>query len=149
MKLDQLKAFISVAETGSFRSAVHVLNRTQPSISAAVKLLEEQFNVALFDRSGYRPVLTNEGQEFFRQAKQLLSQVQQLENLGHDLAKGIQIPLHVCLAPACLNSLMIAKLKEFKQLNQDISLDISTQHMYGIKEQLQRENAEIESSDSD
>ncbi|MEC8484414.1 MAG: LysR family transcriptional regulator, partial [Pseudomonadota bacterium] len=35
MKLDQLRAFIAVVESGSFRAAAEAIHKTQPSVSAA------------------------------------------------------------------------------------------------------------------
>ena len=80
MKLDQLRAFIAVVETGSFRSAADSIHKTQPGISAAVKALEEQYGILLFDRNSYRPTLTAEGHAFFQQSKKLkLRQLQRLK----------------------------------------------------------------------
>ena len=61
MKLDQLRAFIAVVESGSFRAAAEAIHKTQPSVSAAVKALEEQYGIVLLDRDSYRPTLTAQG----------------------------------------------------------------------------------------
>lgn len=143
MKLDQIRAFIAVVETGSFRSAAEAIHKTQPSISAAVKTLEAQYNILLFDRDSYRPTLTTEGQAFFLQSKKLMSQVQQLENLGHNLAQGSDAPLRLCLSQTCFSDDFMTRIQSFQRDYPDLSLDITTDHLYGVNENLQRDKSEI------
>ena len=58
LTLDQLRILIAVAEEGSFSAAARRLGRVQSGVSQAVQGLEEALDLALFDRSGRRPVLT-------------------------------------------------------------------------------------------
>ena len=143
MKLDQLRAFIAVVETGSFRSAADSIHKTQPGISAAVKALEEQYGILLFDRNSYRPTLTAEGHAFFQQSKKLMSQVLQLENLGHDLAQGTEAPLQLCLSQMALDDDCMSRIKAFQLQYADIALDITTDHLYGVQEKLAKNKCEI------
>ncbi|WP_421847636.1 LysR family transcriptional regulator [Marinomonas sp.] len=143
MKLDQLRAFIAVVETGSFRSAADSIHKTQPGISAAVKALEEQYGILLFDRNSYRPTLTAEGHAFFQQSKKLMSQVLQLENLGHDLAQGTEAPLHISLSQMALDDNCMSRIKAFQQQYPEIPLDITTDHLHGTQEKLTKNKCEI------
>lgn len=143
MKLDQLRAFIAVVETGSFRSAADSIHKTQPGISAAVKALEQQYGILLFDRNSYRPTLTAEGHAFFQQSKKLMSQVLQLENLGHDLAQGTEAPLQLCLSQMALDDDCMSRIKAFQRQHADIALDITTDHLYGVQEKLTKNKCEI------
>ncbi|ETX12279.1 LysR family transcriptional regulator [Marinomonas ushuaiensis DSM 15871] len=143
MKLDQLRAFIAVVETGSFRSAADAIHKTQPGISAAVKTLEAQYGILLFDRDSYRPTLTAEGHAFFQQSKKLISQAQQLENLGHDLAKGIEAPLHLCLSQMGVNDNGMVRIKAFQTQYPETSLDITTDHLHGVQEALTKNKCDV------
>ncbi|WP_353666620.1 LysR family transcriptional regulator [Marinomonas sp. THO17] len=144
MKIDQIKAFIAVVETGSFRSAADTIHKTQPSISAAVKALEQQYKITLFDRNNYRPSLTAEGHAFFRQAKKLMSQATQLESLGHELAKGVSTsPLHLCLSQISVNQDCLNRIQAFQTQHNDIDLNLSTDHLYGLQDRLAKGKAEI------
>ncbi|QRV22425.1 LysR family transcriptional regulator [Marinomonas foliarum] len=143
MKLDQLRAFIAVVETGSFRSAADAIHKTQPGISAAVKALEEQFGFLLFDRNSYRPTLTPEGHAFFLQSQKLMSQALQLENLGNDLAQGTEAPLQLCLSQMALDDNCMSRIKAFQRQHADIALDITTDHLYGVQEKLAKNQCEI------
>ncbi|MGO2355822.1 MAG: LysR family transcriptional regulator [Marinomonas foliarum] len=143
MKLDQLRAFIAVVETGSFRSAADAIHKTQPGISAAVKALEEQFGSLLFDRNSYRPTLTPEGHAFFLQSQKLMSQALQLENLGNDLAQGTEAPLQLCLSQMALDDNCMSRIKAFQHQHANIALDITTDHLYGVQEKLAKNKCEI------
>lgn len=72
MTLDQLEVVLTIIETGSFRAAAEHLHRSQPALSASIKNLEEEFNIQIFDRSEYRPKLTEAGSVFVNSAKKTL-----------------------------------------------------------------------------
>ncbi len=143
MTNDQLKAFIAVVEQGSFRAAAVHLFKTQPTVSAAVQTLEQQFDFKLLSREGYRPTLTTQGKAFYRQAKQLLAQIQQLEHLGHQLAQKVAPTLSICLSPICANPAKLEPISHFCEENPDIQLNISAEHLYGVQEQLELDNADL------
>lgn len=144
MKLDQLRAFIAVVETGSFRAAAEAIHKTQPSISAAVKGLEDQYNIVLLDRDSYRPTLTAEGKAFFKQSKKLLLQVNQLEHLGHHLAQGTeQQPLRLCISQMSLTEHIVGLLKAFDAEHPNIAIELTTDHLNGVQEHLIKEKSDI------
>ncbi|RVU84164.1 LysR family transcriptional regulator [Leucothrix sargassi] len=137
MKNDQLKAFLAVVEQGSFRAAATALFKTQPTVSASVRALEEEFGVRLLNRSSYRPTLTEEGKTFYRQAKQLMTQVSELEMLGHDLAKGEIPKLTLSLTAMCASPADLSFIKQFSEKHPHISLSIRTENLSGVLESLQ------------
>lgn len=143
MKSDQLHAFISVVEQGSFRAAAAHLYKTQPTISASVKALEAQFGISLLSRDAYRPMLTAEGKAFYKESKRLLAQVAELESLGHQLAKGAAPTLSISLSAMCALPPGLNTIKEFCDKHPDLQLNISTEHLSGILEQLHMDKADI------
>ncbi len=72
MELRQLKTFQTVARLLSFNQAADVLNYAPSTVSAQIKLLEEEFGVLLFDRLGKRVILTEAGQTLVQYAKRML-----------------------------------------------------------------------------
>lgn len=92
--LDQkILYFLKVVETGSFSGAARALYLSQPALSKQMAKLEQELGFPLFNRSGYRPVLTAKGQLFYqacirldRQCREMLDQLRQLDppvvNLG-------------------------------------------------------------------
>ncbi len=60
----KIEYFLKVVEQGSFSAAARELYLTQPALSKQIALLEQELDIKLFDRSGYRPVLTQQGQQY-------------------------------------------------------------------------------------
>lgn len=143
MTNDQLKAFIAVVEHGSFRAAASHIHKTQPTISAAVATLEDEFGFLLFTREGYRPVLTAEGKVFYQEARQLLKRVTKLESLGHHLAKGAPPTLSISMSAMCALPPRLNEIKAFCDGYPDLQLTISTEHLSGILELLHLEKADV------
>jgi DNA-binding transcriptional LysR family regulator len=73
MDLHELEVFLTVARERSFSRAAHVLFRTQPAISAAVRRLENELDEKLFDRSSKSPALTDAGELLQDYAERLLN----------------------------------------------------------------------------
>lgn len=79
MKLNQLRYVVEVARCGSINEAAKKLYITQPSLSTAIKELEEEFNLEIFIRTTKGVSLTTQGIEFLGYAKQILDQAELLE----------------------------------------------------------------------
>ena len=67
-----LKSFISIAETGTFSHAAEVVGRTQSALSLQIKKLEDGLGCQLFDRSGRKVKLTDQGEIFLGYAKRII-----------------------------------------------------------------------------
>ena len=74
LNLDQLRAFVEVAEHRSFTAAAKKLNLTQPAVTHQVQELERRFKVALVERAGKRVHLTQAGDGLIEHARQLLDE---------------------------------------------------------------------------
>ncbi len=84
MTLQQLKYAAAVARWGSFNEAASRLFISQPSLSAAVRELETEMGVRVFDRTSRGVVVTEEGAEFLGYARQVLEQANLLEERYRD-----------------------------------------------------------------
>jgi DNA-binding transcriptional LysR family regulator len=71
MTLDQIKAFLAVAEREHVTRAAEALNLTQSAVSGAIQALERRHEIILFNRIGRRVELTREGRQFLEYAKTL------------------------------------------------------------------------------
>lgn len=85
---EQIKAFVAVAEQGSFSKAAKSLRKDRSTLHQQIGNLEIDLGIELFDRSGKFPVLTYEGQSLLTQAKHILYQAQSLQNSSDSLAEG-------------------------------------------------------------
>ena len=81
MNLMHLKYAVEVSETGSINKAAERLFVSQPNLSRAIKELEASLGVAIFARSARGMELTPNGEVFIRYAKNILKQINAVENL--------------------------------------------------------------------
>ena len=75
MQINQINAFLAVAELESFSLAAERLHITQPAVSKRIRQLESIVNAALFDRIGKRSILTPNGHAFKPHAERILSEL--------------------------------------------------------------------------
>lgn len=84
--LEQIQVFSLVVETGSFSATARRLGKTQSTISSAIANLEIDLGVALFDRSGRNPALTEAGRTLLAEAAAVLERCRSLEAHAASLA---------------------------------------------------------------
>ncbi|MBO7745388.1 LysR family transcriptional regulator [Paenibacillus sp. MWE-103] len=80
MTLQQLKYVIEVAARGSINEAAKRLFISQPSLSNAIRELEEEMGISVFERSNKGISLSKEGAEFLGYARQVVEQAELLES---------------------------------------------------------------------
>jgi DNA-binding transcriptional LysR family regulator len=97
LTLHQLVCFEAVVSAGSFQAAAERLSRSQPSVSLSVKNLENQLQLALLDRSGYRVTLTEAGRSFYERTRVLLQEAKRLRDHATQLAMGAESELSVVI----------------------------------------------------
>ena len=78
MTIQQLLYVIQITEMGSFNRAAEKLFMAQPSLTAAVKELEKEIGITIFNRSGKGVTLTAEGTDFLPYARSVADQYQNL-----------------------------------------------------------------------
>lgn len=71
MTLQQLRYVIGIAKVGSFNKAAENLFISQPSLTTAIRDLEEEIGIVIFNRTSRGVSLTPDGEEFVAQANQL------------------------------------------------------------------------------
>ncbi|PDS99880.1 LysR family transcriptional regulator [Rhizobium sp. S9] len=93
LTLDQMRTFVTVVESGSFRSGAARLSRVQSAVSHSIANLELELGVALFDRSGHRPILTSEGQALLANVRDILLRVDAMRARALSIGDGVELEL--------------------------------------------------------
>jgi DNA-binding transcriptional LysR family regulator len=128
--LDQLEVLLAIVEHGSFTAAARALGRTQGGVSYHVQRLEEQLELQLFDRTGRRPVLTEEGAVVARQAQRLRDDLRRLRAVAAGLHQGLEPQLRLAFdalfPPAPLARLLTAFRARFPSVDVEIETGIAT-----------------------
>ncbi len=115
MTLEQLKSLQAIVEGGSLRAAAQSLNRTQPTVSVAIKNLEEELGLQIFDREQYRNTLTPQGKKLYQKAKLVLGQAQSFKNLATQLAAGEETEVGIAFTSAIPVSPIISTIRQCKE----------------------------------
>jgi len=97
LTMDQLRTFIAAADEGSFSAAGRKLRRAQSVVSHTLANLELQVGLALFDRSGRYPQLTEAGQALLEQAREAASSMDAFKAQARLLAEGLEPELAVAV----------------------------------------------------
>lgn len=98
MTLDQLRALVAVVDRGGFRPAAESLFKSQSAVSIAIRKLEEELGILLFDRDAYRPALTREGAAVFEKAKGLLTHAGEITDMARHFAVGEEPELGIAMS---------------------------------------------------
>ncbi len=95
MDINNLKAFIEVADKKSFSRSAESLKLTQPAVSKRIAALESELSAKLFDRVGRSVHLTEAGQVLLPSARQISLELSRIEdvicNLGKDISGVLSI----------------------------------------------------------
>ena len=82
MTLTELRYLVALSESGHFRKAAEQCNVSQPTLSIAIKKLEEELGISLFERSRHKITATPTGEDIIEQARTVLQETQNLLNLA-------------------------------------------------------------------
>jgi DNA-binding transcriptional LysR family regulator len=100
MTFEQMRIFLEAAQFGSFTHAAERLGLTQSAVSVSIKKLEEKHDVALFERSGRRLLLTEAGQVLLNEAERILRDVELTVRRVESRRPTTQSALVACTANA-------------------------------------------------
>ena len=110
MTLTELKYIVAVARERHFGKAAEACHVSQPTLSVAVKKLEEELDLKLFERSANEVTVTPLGQEVVRQAQSVLEQaagIREIAKRGKDpLAGALRLGVIYTIAPYLLPDLV-------------------------------------------
>lgn len=121
MELRQLRYFAAVQQHRSFTRAAQELHVTQPTVTTALRNLEEELGTSLIDRSSCQ--LTPAGEELIRRAETIFRNV---EAITEEIKNGAYRQHKLCIAvpPVSCASLYGPILNEFVPAHPDIALRI-------------------------
>jgi LysR family transcriptional regulator, nitrogen assimilation regulatory protein len=105
MDLKQLRAFLTVAETGHVTRAAEILHLVQPAVSRQLKLLEEDIGVALFERERQGMVLTEAGKSLIGYARRSLLELDRARAEITGAASGVGGLVTLGLLPSTIDAL--------------------------------------------
>lgn len=143
MTLEQLRSLQAIVEGGSLRAAAESLHRTQPTISVAIKKLEEELGVQLFERNQYRNTLTSQGTKLYEKAKLVLGQAQSFKNLATQLSAGEETEIGIAFTSAIPVAPIISTIRQCKEEFPSTRLEMFSENGLGPLDLLKNKQASI------
>lgn len=138
MTLTELRYIIAVAKEKHFGRAAQRCHVSQPTLSIAIKKLEEELGLALFDRSSVEVVMTPVGDRIIEQAKRVLDEAEVIVNLAQiehsELHGAFKLGLIFTVAPYLLPKLIM----RLRHIAPNMPLKLEESHTYTLTEMLKR-----------
>lgn len=128
----QVESFLAVAEAGNFSRAAARLNLAQSALSQAVKDLEAEIGLRLFDRTTRRVELTEAGREFRDAASKLVDEFGIAIRQAHDLVERRRGRVRIAAPPLLAAVILPRAIADFSQRHPGITvelLDVGTEQI--------------------
>ncbi len=120
MTLTELKYIVAVAREKHFGRAAEACFVSQPTLSVAVKKLEEELDLKIFERGGNEISVTPLGEQIVRQAQQVLeqaAQIKEIAKLGKDPLSGpLRLGVIYTISPYLLPDLVRQAIEHVPQM---------------------------------
>ena len=123
-KLTAIQTFVRVAEAGSFSAAARQNGMKQSAVSQQIAALEEALGVVLLHRTTRKMALTQQGQHYLQQVRQLLSAMEELEQQLRPGTQPLHGKLHIQL-PSGIGHRLMPHLIAFQQAHPALHLNIA------------------------
>lgn len=104
MNLQQLRDILTIAREGSITKASRVLFKAQPNLSNMLREVEEELQITIFERTPTGVTLTPQGERFAAQASGILTQMDQLMQIGQQPEEKFTLGISVCRASYCVRA---------------------------------------------
>ena len=143
MNLNELQAFLAVADTGSFSRAAERLHLTQPAVSKRIRALEDELECRLFDRVGRRIYLTDAGRVLQPRAESMLRTVLDTQRELKDLDRTVAGELSLATSHHVGLHRLAPALRTFTRRYPEVQLDIRFEDSEDAYELVRRADTEI------
>jgi DNA-binding transcriptional LysR family regulator len=124
MELRQLSQFVAVAETQNFSRAAERLGMAQPPLSVAIRKLEDEIGVSLFDRVARGVRLTDAGEAALEAARKCLREADEVASLARMAAKGEAGLLRLGFVGSATFDVLPRLIEAFSERYPNVRLDL-------------------------
>jgi DNA-binding transcriptional LysR family regulator len=143
MNIENIRFIEAIVTEGSIRKAAEKLFISQPAISAAIKKLEQELNIEIFDKESYRAVLTQDGMAFYERAKKVLAEFNKLEEYGQSLKKGIEPEFRIAIEAVFNIEKILPVLNTVMEKFPETKITITVDYMEKVADYLDKDNYDL------
>lgn len=127
MEIRQLRAFIAIAELGTFTAGARRVHVTQAAISMQIRQLENELNAKLFIRAPRRVMITEAGEQLLHRARQILRDHDAAVDEMAALAGAERGRLRIGSASAMVTTDVLPRLlKEIRKLHSGAEVTVAS-----------------------
>lgn len=122
--IQELRALVFCAETGSASRAAEALNLTQSAVSRAIRTLEDRLGVRLFRRVRQRLILSDAGRALVRDSRDILDRLESSARMVMSFGGGGEV-LRLAALPTFAAMWLIPRLPDFARAHPQVSIDVT------------------------
>lgn len=141
--IDALKVLDAIDRRGSFAGAAGELFRVPSAISYTVQKLEEDLDIAIFDRSGHRATLTPAGRYLLEEGRTLLEAAENLAHTTRQVAQGWETRLRIGFNSLLPAESLFAAIGEFHALGVPVEVQLIEEVFAGAWDALQSRRVDL------
>lgn len=141
--IEVLETLDAIDRRGSFAKAAEELNKATSAVSYAVQKLEEQLDIALFQRQGRRSVLTPAGRLILAEGREILQTTARLVNTAKEVATGWEPRISIAVESNQSYAAFFGVLHEFLKEHPTIEIDVCESVLNGGWEALEQGRVDL------
>ena len=143
MDVDEIRAFLAIAETGGFSRAGQRLHRSQPAISRRISLLEQELGAPLFERIRGHARLTDAGRAFLPHAEAAMAALKDGRDAVRDSRAGARGMVSLALVGTLADTHIVGTLHRFARRQKNVRLELRTASSAEITDLVRRGEATL------
>ncbi|GHH50679.1 LysR family transcriptional regulator [[Pseudomonas] boreopolis] len=125
MELRHLRCFVALAEELHFTRAAERLHIEQPPLSRAIKELEDELGVVLFDRNRRGTVLTAAGTAFLQDVRRLFTVLEQARENAKAIGSGLRGSIRIAVSDGAIDPRLSVFLARCREEEPEIEIRLS------------------------
>ncbi len=141
--IEVLQILDAIERRGSFAKAAEEMDKATSAVSYAVQKLEEQLDIALFQRQGRRSVLTPAGQLILAEGREIVQTTTRLASKAKEVATGWETHISIAIESLKPYPEFFSVLAEFLKDHPSIEIDVTESVLNGGWEALEQDKADL------
>lgn len=143
MKLDEIRALVSIAQLGGVTRAAGTLNRSQPAVSRRIRQLEAALGSRLIEKVSGGIILTEAGRAFLPHAEAALAAVGDGIAAVHETRGATRGSVAIALVGTLAGTSVVEHVRRFARDNPDIRLELRTANSREVSDLVRRGEATL------
>lgn len=142
IKVEMLRYFVTVVESGSLESAALVLNRTPSAVSMMLKQFEETLGLALF-ASSRKNKLTPAGQKIYTIATREVAHFEQTIRALSGVAKAVTGSIKIAVTPSIASAVLPVIMRDYIAAHPHLQIEVRDMTSLQVVDAINRQQADV------